>query len=202
MKAVVINCTLKKSPEPSNTESLAKAMITELQKREVECYLIRAVDKDILPGVTSDEGSEDDWPKIRKQILASEILVLASPTWLGRHSSVAQRVLERLNGMFSEEDEDGQPVAYNHVAGFLATGNTDGAKHVIAEMMAALSEVGFTVPGQAWGYFNNGSAGGATYNDVGPIKQQRSLQMATTAAANLVAVARALEQNPIPPSPK
>jgi len=139
MKALIINCTLKKSPDTSNTEALANVLAEELDKHGVAVHVVRAVDLDILPGVTSDEGTLDDWPKLRKEILASEILILASPTWLGLLSSVAQRVIERLDGLFGERDEAGRPVAYNHVAGFVATGNSDGAKHVIGEMMAALN---------------------------------------------------------------
>jgi multimeric flavodoxin WrbA len=202
MRALVINCTLKKSPDSSSTEALAQILVDELEKKDVEVEVIRAVDLDILPGVSSDEGSEDDWPPIRKKVLASEIFILASPTWLGRLSSVSMGVLERINAMFSEKDDAGRPVAYNHVAGFVATGNSDGAKHVIGEMMAALNEVGFTIPGQSWTYFNNGSASGPVFTDAPPAKQQRSKDMAAIAASNLVAAAKALKAKPIPKPPE
>jgi multimeric flavodoxin WrbA len=202
MKALIINCSLKNEPDTSNTQALANALAEELDRRDVEVHSLRAVDLNILPGVTSDEGSEDDWPKIRKEILGTEILILASPTWVGRMSSLAQRVLERLNGMFGEKDEQGRPVAYNHVAGFVATGNSDGAKHVIAEMIAGLSEIGFTVPGQSWAYVNNGSAAGPVYTEAAPAKQQRSKDMAAIAASNLVAVAKALKEKPISKPPE
>jgi multimeric flavodoxin WrbA len=202
LRALIINCTLKKSPETSNTEELAHVLAEELDNLKVEVHFVRAVDQNILPGVSSDEGSDDDWPSIRREILASDILVLASPTWLGRQSSIAMRVLERINAMFHERDDNGVPVAYNRVAGFVATGNSDGAKHVIGEMMAALNEAGFTVPGQSWTYFNNGSAAGPVYTEAPPMKQERSKEMATAAASNLVAVAKALKENPIPKPPK
>ncbi|CAM5642333.1 hypothetical protein SGLAM104S_03300 [Streptomyces glaucescens] len=35
----------------------------------------------------------DDWPAVHAKLLRAHILVIASPTWLGRPSSVAQRVL-------------------------------------------------------------------------------------------------------------
>jgi multimeric flavodoxin WrbA len=201
MRALIINCTLKKSPAKSHTEALADCLAAELDKKGVQVHIVRAVDQNILPGVSSDEGSDDDWPPIRREILASEIVILASPTWLGRMSSVAMRVIERMDGLFWEKDKEGKPPAYNHVAGFVATGNTDGAKHVIAEMMASLNEVGFTVPGQSWTYFNNGSAGGEGFADASPMKQQSSKKMAAKAASNLVAAAKALIENPIPAPP-
>jgi multimeric flavodoxin WrbA len=111
MHAVVINCTLKPSPAASNTEQLARVVIGALEREGVDVELVRAVDHDIRPGVSSDEGDGDAWPAIRARILAADILVIATPTWLGQPSSVAKRVLERMDAMLSETDDDGRPVA-------------------------------------------------------------------------------------------
>ncbi len=202
MKAVILNCSLKASPEASSTEALSRVLGDEFSKRDVDYEVIRIADHNIPPGVSSDEGNGDEWPAIREKILNAEILVIASPTWVGRMSSLAQRIIERMDAMLSETDDEERPVAYNHVAGFIATGNEDGAKHVIGEMEAALLELGFTVPGQAWTYFNHGSQMGPTYLETeDEDKKQRAHRNATTAAHNLVAVAQALQANPIP-SPK
>ena len=181
---------------------LARILGSELGSRGVESEYIRTVEHSILPGVTSDEGNGDGWPPLRRKILSAEILVLASPTWVGRMSSEAQRVLERLNGLFREEDEQGRPPAYNHVAGFLATGNSDGAKHVIGEMIAACSEIGFSIPGQSWAYFNHGSAAGPEMVKSAAAKLKRSRWMAAVAASNLVAAAEAIKAKPFPAPPK
>ena len=85
--------------------------------------------------------------RVREKLLASEILVLATPTWFGQPSSVVKRVLERMDAMLSETDDDGRPVAFNRVAGFVVTGNEDGAHHVIAELAQAVNDIGYTVPG-------------------------------------------------------
>jgi multimeric flavodoxin WrbA len=114
----------------------------------------------VKPGVSSDEGDGDGWPAIREKLLAAQILIIAAPTWLGRPSSVAQRVLERLDALLSEQDGEGRPVAYNHVAGVVVTGNEDGAHHVISEICGALIDVGFTIPGQAWTYWSKGPGPG------------------------------------------
>lgn len=203
MKALIVNCTLKKSPSDSNTHAVAQILADELGSRGVKCEFVRAVDFDILPGVSSDEGEGDEWPKIRDKILASEILILASPTWVGRLASPAQRVIERLDAFLFEEDGQGRPIAYNHVAGFVATGNEDGAKHVIAEMEAALLEIGFSVPGQAWTYWNNGAALGKSYlESKDKAGKERTAKNAAMAASNIVAMARALQAQPIPTPPK
>ncbi|HET6831996.1 MAG TPA: NAD(P)H-dependent oxidoreductase [Solirubrobacterales bacterium] len=200
MKALTINCTLKASPERSNTGTLAAVVEDALRADGVETAEVRAVDRAIPPGVESDLGDGDEWPAIRAQVLASEILVFATPTWLGRPSSIAQRVLERMDAMLSETDEHERPVAYNHVAGVVVTGNEDGAHHVISEVSGALADIGFTIPGQAWTYWNRGPGPGDDYLDSEAGKDW-SHSTGKAAAANLLAAARALEANPIPAPP-
>ena len=198
MKALVLNCTLKPSPAPSNTEALARVVMEALASHDVQCELVRAVDLDLRPGVTSDEGDGDAWPEIHSKLLETEILVIATPTWLGRPSSVAQRVLERMDGMLSETDDEERPVAYNRVAGVVVTGNEDGAHHVISEISGALSDIGYTIPGQAWTYWNRGPGPGDTYleSDAG---KDWSHETGRAAASNLAAVAAALKARPVPP---
>ena len=197
MRALVINCTLKRSPEPSNTEGLAEVVIEALREAEVDVDTVRAVDRQIAPGVSSDEGGEDEWPAIHQRLLAAEILVIATPTWLGRPSSVAQRVLERMDAMLSETDGEGRPIAYNRVAGVIVTGNEDGAHHVISEVSGALADIGYTIPGQAWTYWNRGPGPGEDYSET-DAGHEWSHETGRTAAANLAAAARALAANPIP----
>jgi multimeric flavodoxin WrbA len=162
MKALILSCTLKASPEPSNTEALA-----------------------------------DEWPAIHEQLLGAEILVIATPTWLGRPSSIAQRVLERMDAMISEQDDEGRPVAYNRVAGVVVTGNEDGAHHVISEIAGALGDIGYTIPGQAWTYWNKGPGPGEDYSETEE-GHEWSHETGRAAAANLVAAAKALAANPSP----
>ncbi|WP_093621007.1 flavodoxin family protein [Actinoplanes philippinensis] len=201
MRALIINCTLKPAPAPSNTEALARVVAEAMAKDGVEVDWVRAVDHDIKPGVESDMGPGDAWPAIREKILASEILVIASPTWVGRPSSVAQRVIERLDAMISETDDTGRPVAYNRVAGVVNTGNEDGAHHVIGEIAGALGDIGFTIPGQAWTYWHLGPGAGPDYLD-DDRGHDWAAKTARAMAANLVTVARALTTTPMqaPPS--
>jgi multimeric flavodoxin WrbA len=195
--ATVINCTLKPTPQASNTEALSRVLIDALQANGADCELIRAVDLNLLPGVSSDEGEGDEWPGVRERLLTSEILVLATPTWFGQPSSVVKRVIERMDAMLSETDADGLPVAFNRVAGFVVTGNEDGAHHVIAELAQAVIDIGYSVPAQAWTYWNKGPGPGPEYleTDEG---HDWSAKTARTAAANLVATARALAAHPLP----
>jgi multimeric flavodoxin WrbA len=197
VRALVLNCTLKPSPAESNTEALARVVIEALEKEGVTTELVRVADYDVRPGVSSDEGDGDQWPRLRTKVLQSEILVMASPTWLGQPSSVAKRVLERMDAMLSETDDQDRPVAYNRVAGVVVTGNEDGAHHVISEIAGALVDIGFTIPGQAWTYWNKGPGPGSSYTETDE-GHDWSASTGLAAAGNLVAVARALQATPIP----
>jgi multimeric flavodoxin WrbA len=195
MRALIINCTLKPSPQPSNTEALAQVVAGALGKDGIAVDWVRAVDHDIKPGVENDMGHGDDWPAIHRQLLASDILIIATPTWVGRPSSIAQRVIERMDAMISETDDQGRPVAYNRVAGVINTGNEDGAHHVISEIAGALGDIGYTIPGQAWTYWHLGPGAGPDYLD-----EQRGHDWAAKTgraiARNLATVARALAATP------
>ncbi|MGW6790568.1 flavodoxin family protein [Streptomyces chartreusis] len=196
----MINCTLKPSPQTSNTEALAGAVITALQGYGVEMDIVRAVDPDLKPGVESDMGEGDDWPAVHDKLLASQILVIASPTWLSRPSSVAQRVLERMDAMLRGPDDDNRPVAYNRVAGVLVSGNEDGAHHVISEISSALGDIGYTIPGQAWTYWHLGPGPGPDYLD-DDRGRDWSLSTGRALASNLVHTAQALTTSPLPAPP-
>jgi multimeric flavodoxin WrbA len=197
MKALFINCTLKRSSETSNTEALATVVADALSAAGVEVEWVRAADHDFKPGVNTDEGEGDEWPTVHEKLLAAEILVIATPTWLARPSSLAQRVLERMDAMISETDEEERPVAYDRVAGVVVTGNEDGAHHVISEVSGALCDIGYTIPAQAWTYWNRGPGPGKEYLEE-ESGHEWSEQTGRTAAANLLAVARALEAKGLP----
>jgi multimeric flavodoxin WrbA len=200
MRALVLNCTLKPSPSVSNTDSLADVVTEALEKESVEVTRVRLADLTIKPGVTSDEGDGDDWPGIHEQLLGCDILVVATPTWVGRPSSIAQRMLERMDAMISETDDEERPVAYNKVAGVVVTGNEDGAHHVISEITGGLGDIGYTIPGQALTYWNKGPGPGPSYNETDD-GHDWSAKTGRAMASNLVAVAKALVANPVPAPP-
>lgn len=199
MRALVLNCTLKRSPTPSNTEALADVVIAALREKDVDVEMIRVVDRDIPPGVETDLGDGDEWPPIREVLMSSDILVIATPTWLGQPSSVAKLVLERMDAMISETKDDGTYAAYNKVAGVVVTGNEDGAHHVISEVAGALIDIGFTIPGQSWTYWNMGPGPGPSYTETDQ-GHEWSESTGRTMAANLVAAATALRMHPLPPA--
>ncbi|MGL5909428.1 MAG: flavodoxin family protein [Phycicoccus sp.] len=198
LTALVLNCTLTPSPGPSSTDKLAVEVAEALSAHDVAGTVVRVVDHDLRPGVEADLGDGDAWPGIREQMLACDILVLATPTWLGQHSSVAQRVLERLDAELSETDDEGRPLTYGKVAGVAIVGNEDGAHHISAVVYQALSDVGFTIPAQAVTYWNGGAMQTTDYRDL-DTPDENTQGTTATLAAHLAHLARLLRDHPYPP---
>ena len=201
MKALILNCTLKPSPATSSTEALAKVVLAELEKGGAEVEMVRLVDLNLKPGVKTDEGEGDDWPAVHARIMAADILIMATPTWLGQMSSVCLRALERMDAFFGETDDSGRPVAFGKVAGVVITGNEDGAHHIVATVCQGLIDMGFTIPAQSWTYWHLWPGPGPDYveTDQG---NDWSDRVGRNAARNLVALAKVLKPStyPVPES--
>jgi multimeric flavodoxin WrbA len=153
LRALFISCTLKRSPEVSHTEGLAAIAMEIMRTNGVAVDLVRAVDHDVPVGVWPDMTEHgwprDEWPAIFEQVMASDILVLCTPIWLGEKSSVCTKVIERLYGNSSLLNEAGQYAYYGRVGGCLVTGNEDGVKHCAMNVLYSLQHLGFVVPPQA-----------------------------------------------------
>lgn len=110
LTAFALNCSLKASNdrEKSSTDRLLADVLAALMQYEVKGEIVRALSHDIKPGVLSDMGEGDDWPKLREKILGADIFVLGLPIWLGQPSSVAKRVLERMDAFLEETDDKGR----------------------------------------------------------------------------------------------
>jgi multimeric flavodoxin WrbA len=199
LRATALNCTLSASPAESSTELLAQQVLDELARHDVTGSVVRVVDHDVRPGVELDMGDGDEWPGIRETIMASDILVLATPTWLGQHSSVCQRVLERLDAELSEKDEEGRLLTYGKVAVGVVVGNEDGAHHISAVLFQSLNDVGFTIPAGGVTYWNGEAMHGTDYKDLGSTPETVASTTATL-AANAAHLAKALADAPYPPS--
>lgn len=169
IKAVFINCTLKKSPAESHTQLLMDKSIAIMKKQGVNIETIRAVDHDIAFGMSPDmtkEGWERDaWPEIQARVMESDIVVIGSPIWLGAKSSLATLVVERLYSASGETNNKGQYLYYGKVGGCLVTGNEDGAKAVAMETLYAMQHIGFTIPPQADAAWLGEAGPGPSYGD-------------------------------------
>ena len=153
LKAVVFNCTLSKDEAKSHTRILLSAAEKILTDNGVSVDHIHVAGQEIAHGMSADMTKEgwarDDWPAIWPRVLAADIVILATPIWLGEESSYCRKVIERLYAMTSLTNEKGQQIYYNKVGGALVTGNEDGVKHVSMSIVWALQHMGFTIPPQA-----------------------------------------------------
>ena len=189
LKAIAINCSLKRSSgEPSSTDKMVELVAGELGKHDVGLTeTIRIADHNVLPGVTSDEGPGDDWPDLRRRILAADILIFGTPIWLGQMSSIAKRVVERMDAFLSETDDHGRMPSFGKLAVAAIVGNEDGAHNVTADLFQALNDVGWTIPSAAACYWVGEAMHKIDFNDLPkvPDEVQQSAAMLASNAAHL-----------------
>ncbi|MFK0231142.1 flavodoxin family protein [Streptomyces sp. NPDC090303] len=199
LRAVALVCTLSPSPAASSSELLARQTLDALAEHGVTGKSIRIADHDVRTGISTDLGEGDAWPDIRETVLGTDILILATPIWLGHPSSVCQRVMERLNAEIGETDDEGRMLTYGKVAAVCVVGNEDGAHHVSAELFQGLNDCGFTLPANAVTYWVGEAMQGTDYQDLDKTPE-KTAATTKTLAANTAHLARRLKRNVYPPS--
>ena len=198
LKAVFINCTLKPSPKRSHTAGLMEVSKAILEKNQIDVEMIRLVDHDVAPGVYPDmteyDWESDEWPQIFKEVDAAHILVVGTPIWLGERSSVCSRLIERLYGMSSQLNEEGQYAYYGKVGGCVVTGNEDGVKNCATSILYALQHLGLVIPPQADAGWIGEAGPGPSYldDDSGGPENAFTQRNTTFMSWNLMHMARML----------
>lgn len=199
LRALFVNCTLKRSPEVSNTQALVDASAEIMEKHGVVTECVRLVDHDIAPGVWPDMTEHgwpvDEWPLVQERVWASDILVIAGPIWLGDNSSVTKRCIERLYASSGDLNEKGQWRYYGRVGGCLITGNEDGIKHCAMNVLYSLQHLGFVIPPQADAGWIGEAGPGPSYLDPGSGGPENEFTSRNTTFMtwNLMHVARLLQ---------
>lgn len=199
LKALALNCTLKAD---AGEESSTDAMIAVLQKAFGEkgvaiSGIVRVAALDIKAGVTSDEGDGDAWPALREKILAHDILIFGGPIWMGQISSVAKRVLERMDAFLSETDDEGRMPSYGKIAVAAIVGNEDGAHASSAQLFQALNDVGWTIPAVAACYWVGEAMGSIDFKDLDDTPENVA-KTAAMVAGNAAHLAGLLRSSPYP----
>ncbi|MEE8517906.1 MAG: NAD(P)H-dependent oxidoreductase [Dehalococcoidia bacterium] len=171
LRALFLNCTLKRSPELSHTEGLIAISQAIMEANSVSTEVLRPVDYQIARGVYPDmteHGWEvDEWPEISEKVMAADILVIGTPIWLGDKSSVASLVVERLYSMSGLLNGEGQYIYYGRAGGCLVTGNEDGIKHCAMNLLYSMQHLGYTIPPQADAGWIGEAGPGPSYMDPG-----------------------------------
>ncbi|MER7726866.1 NAD(P)H-dependent oxidoreductase [Streptomyces sp. NPDC096323] len=198
-RALALVCTLSPSPERSSSQLLADQIMAELAGLGVPGETVRVVDHDVRPGIARDMGDGDAWPALREKVMASDIVLVSTPIWLGHPSSLCQRVLERLNADISETDDGGRQLTYGKVGLAAVVGNEDGAHKVSADLFQGLNDLGFTLAPGAVSYWVGEAQHGTDYQD---LEQTPDAVAATThtLAVNAAHLARMLAEAPYPPN--
>jgi len=201
LKALYINCTLKKSPALSHTEGLMNISKNIMEKNKVSTEMLRAVDYDIAYGVypdmTEHGWKKDEWPGIYEKVKAADIVVIGSPIWLGEKSSVCTKVIERFYSESGLLNEEGQYSFYGKVGGCIITGNEDGIKHCSMSILYAMQHVGFLIPPQADAGWIGEAGPGPSYLDPGSGGPENDFTNRNTTFMtwNLLHLARMLKDN-------
>ncbi len=199
LRAVFINCTLKRSPEPSHTQGLMDVARRIMEKHGVSTQVIRAADYEIAPGVYPDMREHgwdrDEWPELWERIRPADILVIGTPIWLGDKSSVCTAVIERLYSQSGQMNDIGQYVFYGRVGGCIITGNEDGSKHCAMNILYSLQHLGYVIPPQADAGWIGEAGPGPSYLDPGSRGPDNDFtnRNVTFAAWNLMHLAQMLK---------
>lgn len=171
LDALILNCTLKPSPQLSHTEGLLHEVKSTMEAHGVKVTLERPVDYTLASGVyydmTQHGWARDDWPMLYEKVKAADILILGSPIWLGDKSSVCTQVIERLYATSGDLNAFGQYAYYGKVGGCIITGNEDGIKHCSMNMLYSLQHLGYTIPPQADAGWIGEAGPGPSYLDAG-----------------------------------
>lgn len=195
LNALALNCTLKADEsERSSTDAMIAVLADAFAKQDVTITeTVRVAALTIKPGVTSDEGDGDDWPALREKILAADILIFGGPIWMGQISSIAKRVLERMDAFISETDDQGRMPSYAKVAIAAIVGNEDGAHFSSAQLFQALNDVGYTIPAVAACYWVGEAMGSTDFQDLDttPDKVKETAAMVAGNAAHLAGLLKA-----------
>lgn len=199
LRAFALNCSLRpsSSAERSSTDRMITDLLAAMRPHGITGEIERVADYNVKAGVLSDMGTGDDWPKLRIRVLAADIFILGTPIWLGQPSSIARRVLERMDAFLSETDDRNRMPAAGKVALVAIVGNEDGAHACHAACFQALNDVGFTIPANSGVYWVGEAMQGTNYVDLEKTPDPVASSLAT-AASNAAHLARLLRQSEYP----
>lgn len=201
LKALFINCTLKKSPEKSHTQGLVDISKAIMEANGIKVDEFRAVDHDIAFGVYPDMKehgwAKDDWPELYEKVKDADILVLACSIWLGEKTSVCTQIIERLYANSHILNKEGQYAYYGKTGGCLITGNEDGVKHCAMNILYSLQHLGYVIPPQADAGWIGEAGPGPSYLDEGSGGPENDFTNRNTTFMtwNLMHLARMLKDN-------
>ena len=136
LNALLLNCTLSKSPNISPLEDLLEDVASIYARHGVTTQILRPVDFEIGMDLPANfQSRSDTWSIIQAQVDACDVLILGSSVWLGRESTVLSKILERLRS-----------ADHPTVCGTLLIGDETELGTCAKGLHRRLQLLGFTVP--------------------------------------------------------
>jgi multimeric flavodoxin WrbA len=145
VRATILLGTLKKEGL-SNTATLSEFLSRRMERSGVECEIVKLVDHNIVAGTYSNMGYGDEWPVILQKLIASQIIIVATPVWWSNQSSLIQRVIERLDELHDMVLAGESSPLDGKVGGIVITGDSDGAQQIIGNLCNFFNGIGLLIP--------------------------------------------------------
>lgn len=101
------------------------------------------------PCQSSLKYEDDQMQVVYDAVLASDILILATPIRWNNHSALVQKFIERMNAIENQYSWFGNQMIRNKVCGLIVIGHVDGIQHVAGNLFNFFSWLGFHIPEDA-----------------------------------------------------
>lgn len=152
LNVLVLNASLTRNT--SRTKFTCQLLLEQMQAfLPIQSEIVDLLDLNLLPVIGSKVNgvpTDDDWATVLDKIKHANIVVFATPIWWGTHSSLLQRVIERMDDL---TDRAGYAQITNSVAGIVISGAEDGGQATQAGLMCTMTYFGFYQPPYT-GYFD------------------------------------------------
>lgn len=201
LNVLILNASLKHTGKLSNTEELSKLVVKNMKEfnKDILAEFIRLSDLYIPPGVKYSEDKTDEWPVLAEKLVASDIIIFATPIWWGSRSSLMQRIIERMDSFDEQYKEKGRSVLLNKIAGVVITGSEDGAQATLGSILSVLTFMNFTIPPECCTYWVGEVGKPPKTNRRDRLKNKASQIMAKKMAYNLTYYAKLMKKYPLIP---
>lgn len=161
IKVVGISGSSRQEPGMSKSERLLMQALGNYQDLGCETTFLRLKDLRIYDceGNYSEDPSyctypcqstmkypDDEMQKVYDAILATDILILATPIRWNNHSALVQKFVERMNCIENQLSWFGNRMIKNKVVGLIIIGHVDGMQHVAGNLLNFFAWLGFQSP--------------------------------------------------------